>query len=44
VKRDDRWFFHRMRLNLKLIAPYDKGWKDVPIKKKKKMVGKLKAN
>ncbi|MDF1817064.1 MAG: nuclear transport factor 2 family protein [Immundisolibacteraceae bacterium] len=31
IKRDDRWFFHFMRLNLKLIAPYDKGWKDGPI-------------
>ena len=31
VKRGERWFFHHMRLNLKLITPYDKGWKDGPI-------------
>jgi len=31
VKRDGRWFFHRMRLNLQLIVPYDRGWRDGPV-------------
>ena len=31
VKRDDRWYFHHMRLNLKLVTPYSKGWADGPI-------------
>lgn len=31
VKQDGRWLFSYMRLNLKLIAPYEKGWKDGPI-------------
>ena len=31
IKRDGRWYFHHMRLNLKLVAPYDKGWEDGPL-------------
>jgi len=31
IKLEERWYFHRMRLNLKLVTPYDKGWKDGPI-------------
>ena len=31
VKRENRWYFHQMRLLLKLVAPYGKGWAQAPV-------------
>lgn len=31
VKHDERWYFSHMRLNLALVAPYDRGWSEGPL-------------
>ena len=31
VKREGRWFFAHVWLNLKLATPFDKGWADSPL-------------